>query len=92
MNLKWVSLSTESNKGPSSFLDMPQIDISTAGVKKLLDNLKPHKASGPDLIPPSVLKELSSEIAPIPQIIFQISLTTGQVGYQTTGKKLTWLQ
>ena len=44
-----------------------------------VSNLKPHKASGPDSIPPTVLKELSNEIAPILQIIFQISLTTGQV-------------
>ena len=44
-----------------------------------MDNLKPHKASGPDIIPPMVLKELSNEIAPMLQIIFQISLTTGQV-------------
>ena len=58
---------------------MPQIDISTPDVKKLLDNLKPHKASSPDSTPPMVLKELSNEIAPILQIIFQIPLTTGQV-------------
>ena len=58
------------DKGPSSFPSMPQIEVSTPGVNKLLDNLKPHKASGPDSIPPMVLKELSNEI------IFQISLTT----------------
>ena len=51
------------DKGPSSFPSMPQIEISTPGVKKLLDNLKPHKASGPDSIPPTVLKELSNEIS-----------------------------
>ena len=49
---------------------MPQFEISTPGVKKLLDNSKPHKASGPDSIPPMVLKELGNEIAPILQIIF----------------------
>ena len=67
------------DKGPSSFPSMPQIDISTPGVKKLLDNLKPYKASGPNSIPPMVSKELSNEIAPILQIIFQISLTAGQL-------------
>ena len=67
------------DKRPSSFPSMPRIDISTPGVKKLLDNLNPHKASGPDSIPPMVLEELSNEIAPILQIIFQISLTTGEV-------------
>ena len=44
-----------------------------------MNNLKNHKASGPDSIPPMVLKELSNEIAPILQFIIQISLTTGQV-------------
>ena len=64
---------------------MAQIDISTSGVKQLFYNLKPHKASGPDSIPPMIVKELGNEIAPILQIIFQISLTTGQVAYRTTG-------
>ena len=71
----------------SSIHSMAQIDISTSGVKLLLDNLKPHKASGPDSIPPMIVKELGNEIAPILQIISQISLTTGQVAYRTTGNK-----
>ena len=58
---------------------MPDIDLSTSSVQKLLDNLKPHKASGPDSIPPMVLKELSNEIAPLLEIISRRSLTTGQV-------------
>ena len=57
---------------------MHQILIFTPGSKKLFDNLKPHKASGPDSIPPMVLKKLSNEIGPILQIIFQISLITRQ--------------
>ena len=46
----WVHVGSSytPDKGPSSFPSMPQIEISTPGVKKLLDNLKPHKASGPD--------------------------------------------
>ena len=36
--------------GPSPFPDVPAFEISTAGVKKLLRGLKPHKASGPDNI------------------------------------------
>ena len=78
------------DKGPSFFPSMSQIDISTPGVKKVLDNLKSHKASGPDSIPTIVLKEQSNEIAPILQIIFQIYITTGQV--LDDWKKLTWLQ
>ena len=53
------------DKRPSFFPAMPDIDLSTSGVQKLLDNLKPHRASGPDSIPPMVLKELSNEIAPL---------------------------
>ena len=59
----------------SLFPAMPDIDLSTSGVQKLLDNLKPHKAS----IPSMVLKELSNEIAPLLEIIFRRSFTTGQV-------------
>ena len=42
---------------------MPDIEISNSGVKKLLDNLKPRKASSPDSIPPVISKELSNEIS-----------------------------
>ena len=41
--------------------------------------MKPHKATGPDFIAPTVLKELSHEISPILEIIFKMSLKTGQV-------------
>ena len=67
------------DKGPSPHPSMPDITISTPGIQKLLANLKPHKATGPDLIPPTVLKELSHEISPILEIIFNMSLQTGQV-------------
>ena len=65
------------DKGPSPHPSMP--DITTPGIQKLLANLKPHKATGPDLIPPTVLKELSHAISPILEIIFNMSLQTGQV-------------
>ena len=37
---------------------MPEISIDLNGVLKLLSNLKPDKAVGPDEIKPVVLKEL----------------------------------
>ena len=37
---------------------MPELQVSTAGIDKLLKNLHPDKAAGPDQIPPIVLKEL----------------------------------
>ncbi|KAH3747417.1 hypothetical protein DPMN_181843 [Dreissena polymorpha] len=44
---------------------MPKITVSVNGVQKLLSNLKPDKAAGPDNINPLVLKELSKQISPI---------------------------
>jgi hypothetical protein len=58
---------------------MPNIDITISGIDKLLSNINPYKACGPDQIKPRVLKELHSEIAPILQIIFNKSLRSGVV-------------
>ena len=56
---------------------MPDITISVAGIDKLLKNLQPNKAAGPDDLRPTVLKELHHEISPILQVIFQVSLNSG---------------
>ena len=58
---------------------MPDIDISTAGVAKLLSNLNVSKAAGPYSVRPIVLKELSQVITPVITIIFQTSLDSGTV-------------
>ena len=58
---------------------MPDIEISVEGVLKLLKNLKPNKASGPDNIGPRVLKELADIIADPLTRIFRRSLRDGQV-------------
>ena len=50
------------------------IDINTEGIIKLLNQLNPNKASGPDNISARLLKETSSEIAPALALIFQASL------------------
>lgn len=50
---------------------MPEIEIDLNGVLKLLANLKPDKAAGPDDIKPVLLKELRCEIAPVVKIIFE---------------------
>lgn len=63
----------------SKFPTMPDIQISTNGVLKLLSGLNIAKAAGPDLMKPVVLKELSSVIAPVITAIFQKSLDTGSV-------------
>ena len=43
----------------------------------LLHDLKPNKASGPDMIPNHVLKEAAVEIAPFLVLLFQASLDRG---------------
>ena len=58
---------------------MPEIYINLNGVIKLLSNLRPDKAADPDQIRPIVLKELSLEIAPIIQLVFERSLATGEL-------------
>ena len=58
---------------------MPDVDISTGGVLKLLTSLNPSKAAGPDAIKPVVLKELANETAPVVTAIFQLSLDIGTV-------------
>ena len=54
--------------------DMPEIHVTENGVLKLLKALNISKAAGPDSIRPRVLKELSSELAPILTLLFKASL------------------
>ena len=63
---------------------MPEIAISVSGITKLLCNLNPRKASGPDSIKPIVLKNLSNEIALFRSVFFQKSLDSGQVPHDWT--------
>ena len=50
--------------GPSPHPPMNGIIINNQGIVKLLKNLNPHKATGPDGIPARLLKETAAEIAP----------------------------
>ena len=62
-------------KGTSPFTPMGEITVDPKGVLKLLNGLKVHKAPGPDGLSARVLKECSSEIAPILAFIYNESLT-----------------
>ena len=53
------------------------IDINTEGIIKLLNQLYPNNASGPDNISARLLKETSLEKAPGLALIFQASLCQG---------------
>lgn len=63
----------------SPFPRMPDVLISKSGVLKLLQELKVHKADGPDQVRPRVLKELSHIIAPILLLIYRRSYDKAQV-------------
>ena len=58
---------------------MGEITVDPKGVIKLLNNLNIHKAPGPDGLSARVLKECSSEIAPVLTYIFNESLVQGAV-------------
>ena len=58
---------------------MPDIQISTKRIECLLKKLNPHKAAGPDQIKPFVLQTLHTELAPILQVIFQMSFNQGKL-------------
>ena len=58
---------------------MPDVLFTVPGIEKLLNNLNPSKASGPDLLPTRILKMVSKEIAHILCAIYQQSYSTGQV-------------
>ncbi|KAK3108532.1 hypothetical protein FSP39_010045 [Pinctada imbricata] len=62
-----------------SYPSCDDIFLSTHGIEKLLKNLNPYKAAGPDKLKPNVLKELASEIAPILCIIYTKSLESGKI-------------
>ena len=67
------------DKGHGPHSKMPQINISSAGVSKLLCNLSPHNAWRPDNIHGRILKELNEQVAPILTSIFSKSLKSGEI-------------
>ena len=85
LNQQFTSLFTQEppgplpDKDPSPHPTMPDICISKEGIEKMLQNIKPDKAAGPDSLPGTILKELSHEIAPILELICCRSLQSGIV-------------
>ena len=67
------------SKRTSPFTPIGEITVDPNGVLKLLNNLKIHKAPGPDSLSARVLKECSSEIAPILALIYNETLAQGTV-------------
>jgi hypothetical protein len=65
--------------GTSKHPSMVDISVSCSGVAKLLRNLKPHKAAGPDGVPARLLKEVANEIAPAITLLFQATINQGKL-------------
>jgi hypothetical protein len=63
--LSLASLCKMNPKHNQSLPSMPYIQIRAKGIEKLLNNLNPHKACGPDKIKPIVLNTLSKELSQI---------------------------
>ena len=64
------------------FPDISLINVTNDGVTTLLSNLKIHKASGPDGIPASLLKNLTTTLAPPLTMIFKASLLQSAIPSQ----------
>ena len=58
---------------------MDSFTVTQNGVQKLMQNTNPYKATGPDGIPPFILKELSVELAPVFTILFQACINQGKI-------------
>ncbi|KAK3088908.1 hypothetical protein FSP39_025302 [Pinctada imbricata] len=58
---------------------MNHIKIREEGVRKLLENINPSKATGPDNIPNRVLKQCAKQLAPALTCIYQRSLDSGEL-------------
>ena len=68
----------------SPYPSMPDISITTPGIEKLLKNLKPHKAAGPDNIQPMALKQLAPQIA---HVLQKIHCPLKFIKFQMTGSQ-----
>ena len=56
---------------------IPDLEIRSEGIEKLLKNINSFKASGPDNIPNRILKECAKQLAPGLTSIYQKSIDTG---------------
>ena len=61
----------------NSIPDIPDITFSVEGMCQLLSELDTNKASGPDEIPPFVLKHCADEFSSVLNVIFTKSLSSG---------------
>ena len=70
---------TSQTKAEVNTQTINRIKVHCNGVLELLQNLKEHKATGPDDIPAYILKAAAHELAPILTHLYQSSLDRGEV-------------
>ena len=75
--------------GNSQHPSMDNITVDQNGVIKLLKNIKPFSASGPDGIPARLLKETAEELAPAVTLLFQASINQGKIPSQWKKAQIT---
>jgi hypothetical protein len=73
----------------NNFPSIIPLEITTNGVKKLLEKINVSKAAGPDEIPGRLLNMLSAELTPVLHSIFVQSLETGEVPDDWTSANVT---
>ncbi len=66
-------------RGKSPYLDLWHNTITNNGIAKLLSNLNPHKAYGPDSIPARLLKEITNQLAAVFTILLRTSIDQGNL-------------
>lgn len=64
---------------PQAFPDMPHITFGEHGVEKLLSNINPSKAGGPDQVPARFLKETAKAVSPMYTHLFRQSYEQGHL-------------
>ena len=84
LNSQFLSVFTKEDTTPLPQVDllseviMSDVNVSTAGVQKLLETLDPHKSLGTDNISPRILKELAAVLSPFLSNLFQQSIDSGE--------------
>ena len=58
---------------------LPTITVTEPGVAKLLCRINVHEATGPDKIPAHLLKEISIQLSSAYTLLFQTSVTQGEI-------------
>ena len=85
LNDQFCSVFSDPSKEPAKIHEskriptMNNIKVNIRGVEKLMANINPNKATGPDEIPGKVLKLGAKELAPTLSMLFQASLDQGKV-------------